>query len=57
MSYKQIEASTVLAKLSSGADIRVVDFPTGRIIDASSINISAVVYFISNGALFFEVVK
>lgn len=55
--YKLIEKDKVLTELNSGSEMYAVDIPTQRVMDCSTLTLSAVKSFIDNPAtMFFKAV-
>lgn len=53
--YEAVEKVNVLAELNAGSKIYMVDIPTQRVVDCSTITIGAVVSFIDKPeAMFFR---
>lgn len=56
--YKNVEKSSVLEEMNTGAEMYLVDFSTRRVLDCGEMLISAVRSFIDKDeAMFFKKVK
>lgn len=55
MGYKQLEKDKVLDELNNGSKLYMVDIPTQRVVDCSTMTIGAVISFIDKPeAMFFK---
>ena len=57
MKYVEIEKDNVVATLTEGYGVIICDFPTMRMIDAITVKIDTIKYFINkDGVKFFKVI-